>query len=271
MTVHPVHPSVIDESLFSLVGSRTLSPCAANTTCYCAALHSMLMLFVALKALWGSELAARVRRTASVVPERGGSGVFCSCAPAAVVASGIVNKCCASIEMQQSGFLYGYVWPPLLFLSSALYACFYTLAVLNRKAGQIPLFCFIKPCAQNLWISQWWEAKHGSDAEAESFLTEDNWWNNEFKLSKMEIGFRGGDYHSQWRLKLSKWLGINLLLMLIQVCAIQRVMLIAQNICLRPRRKPQQQGAHNSVEWGSYAHSSGLQNLTKTFNISPTD
>lgn len=92
MTVHPEHPSVIDESLFSLVGSRTLSPCAANTTCYRAALHSMLMLFVALKALWGSALAARARRTASVVPERGGSGVFCSCAPAAVVASGIVKQ-----------------------------------------------------------------------------------------------------------------------------------------------------------------------------------
>lgn len=70
--------------------------------------------------------------------------------------------------------------------------------------------------------------------ESESFLTE-NWWNNELKLSKMENWFRGGDYHSQWRLKLSKWLGMNALLMLIQVCAIHSVVLAVQNIILKPQ------------------------------------
>lgn len=78
----------------------------------------------------------------------------------------------------------------------------------------------IKPREIQLWVSLWWEAKHGSAKEAESSLTENNWWNNELKLSKMEKWFRGGDYRSQRRLKMSKRLGRNTWLMLVRACAI---------------------------------------------------
>lgn len=53
------------------------------------------------------------------------------------------------------------IWPPLFFLCP-LFA--YMLAVLNRKAGQILLH-----------EGKCEKAKHGSDAEDESFLTGDNW------------------------------------------------------------------------------------------------
>lgn len=94
-----------------------------------------------------------------------------------------------------------------------------TLGVMCRKPGQT-FFPSIKPREIQLWVSLWWEAKHGSAKEAESSLTENNWWNNELKLSKMEKWFRGGDYRSQRRLKMSKRLGTNTWLMPARACAI---------------------------------------------------
>lgn len=116
-----------------------------------------------------------------------------------------------------------------LMLAMHNYQCFSWHCLLNMSlltqrtlewcAGNLARLS-IKPREIQLWVSLWWEAKHGSAKEAESSLTENNWWNNELKLSKMEKWFRGGDYRSQRRLKMSKRLGRNTWLMLARACAI---------------------------------------------------
>lgn len=93
--------------LIPSICNKWVSLSHVDTKGFHVALCATLMLFVALEAIGGSELAARDGgQQLSYLCALGG-GVFCSCTPAAVVASGIINKCCAAIEMQQNGFSMG--------------------------------------------------------------------------------------------------------------------------------------------------------------------
>lgn len=49
--------------------------------------------------------------------------------------------------------------------------------------------------------------------------------------------------------------------------AYTRVMLIAQNICLRPQWEQQRRGARDSVKLGSYTQSSSLRIRSETLDI----
>lgn len=86
-------------------GLAHCGPCVANTRWYCAASYSMLMLFVALEALGGLELAACVRTT-SVIPECGALVYFVDAHLQRFLQLASPTSA-AVIEVQQSGFHLG--------------------------------------------------------------------------------------------------------------------------------------------------------------------
>lgn len=231
MTLLPVQcqPPFCNRLIFRFpCGPAHCVPRVADTGWYCEALHSLSMLFASLKALWRLELVAHVFREQHLlhlsaekwyVSFRHACHSRCSWHRQQVLwwlrcsRMGFIGVC-----MTTTAFL-------VICLASMSLLVPYTLAALNRKAGQIhssvPQNQGRKPWNLTMLRSQTWKWCRGW-----IISTENNWWNNEFKLSKMENWFRGGDYHSQWRLKLSKWLGVHTLLMLTQMCAIQGVMLL---------------------------------------------
>lgn len=80
--------------------------CVANTRWYCAALYSMLMLFVALGALWGSEQAAHVWEQHLPYLSVGKWFVFASAhLPQLLQLASSTSG--AAIEVQQTGFNLG--------------------------------------------------------------------------------------------------------------------------------------------------------------------
>lgn len=174
----------------------------------------------------------------------------------------------AVMEAQQNGFYTGGGWPPL---PSGLAGIFLPMApelAAPNNGGRAGFpFLFLLHRTRCIETASYCDEKPIVEVMPglKSFLAEDNRRNNEFKLSKMEIGFRRGDYHSQWRLKLSKWLGMNSLLTLIQVRAIQRV--------TRPRTKrlspTKKERRRRPTRNPRLAHPA-FQSPSKTFNILPT-
>lgn len=140
----------------------------------------------------------------------------------------------------------------------------YTLRVLAGRPARFPLSVSQNRATKGGQTWKWC-------TEAESFFTVNDWWNNEFKLSKMENWFRGDDYDSQWRLKLSKWLGVNALSVLMQVCVIHGDTLVVQKVSPRPQQQPQQgikklhwHGAHEASEEANYSSLLSQQNPART-------
>lgn len=106
----------------------------------------------------------------------------------------------AVMEVQQNGFYTGGGWPPL---PSSLAGTFLPMApelaaANNRGRAEFP-FLFLLHRTRCIKAESYCDETPIVEVMLgpKSFLAEDDWRNNEFKLSKMEIGFRRGDYHSQ--------------------------------------------------------------------------
>lgn len=150
-------------------------PCVAKTRWYCAALHSLLMLFVALKALRGLELAAHVRK--EHLSWLNMEEVVCfvrahlpQSLQLALSTSAVV------VKVQQNDF----------YLGMYDHHCLCHIRCRHVSTDGMHIRGAEQECqylTKKHYISLWWEYKY---AEAESFFTENNWWNNEFKWSKME-------------------------------------------------------------------------------------